>query len=64
MPEIHENESKMDAEGSYDIRVSHEDGQTKVTIKDCRSDGVLCDDLPIYNMTVNTPFIGIQTRSY
>lgn len=54
----------MEAEGSYDIRVSHEGGRTKVTIKDCRSDRVLCDDLPIYNMTINMPFIGIQTRSY
>lgn len=33
-------------------------------IKDCCSDRVLCDDLPIYNMAINTPFIGIQTRSY
>lgn len=29
--------------------------------KSCR---VLCDNLPIYDMTINTPFIGIQTRSY
>lgn len=54
----------MEAEGSYDIRVAHEGGRTKVTIKDCHSDRVLCDDLPIYNMTINMPFIGIQTRSY
>ena len=54
----------MEAEGSYDICVTHEGGQTKVTIKDCCSNRVLCDDLPVYNMTINTPFIGIQTRSY
>ena len=53
----------MEAEGSYDIRVTHEDGWTKVTIQDCRSDRVLCDNLPIYDMTINMPFIGIQTRS-
>lgn len=52
----------MEAEGSYDIRVTHEGGRTKVTIRDCRSDNVLCDDLPIYNMTINTPFIYIQTQ--
>ena len=33
-------------------------------IKDCYSNRVLCDDLPICNMTINAPFIGIQTRSY
>lgn len=54
----------MEAEGSYDIRVEHEGGRTKVTITDCRFNKVLCDHLPIYNMTINTPFIGIQTRSY
>ena len=58
------NDIIMEAEGSYDIRVSHEGGQTKVTIRDCNSSRVLCDDLPIYDMTINTPFIGIQTRSY
>ena len=54
----------MEAEGSYDIHVTHKGGRTEVTIRDCRSDRVLCDNLPIYNMTINTPFIGIQTRSY
>lgn len=58
------NDIIMEAEGNYSIRVSHEGGQTKVTIRDLCSDRVLCDDLPIYNMTINTPFIGIQTRSY
>lgn len=54
----------QEAEGSYDIRVAHEGGRTKVAIKDCHSDRVLCDDLHIHNMTINAPFIGIQTRSY
>ena len=54
----------MEAEGSYDIRIAHEGGRTKVTIKDCCSDRVLCNDLPIYSMTINMPFVGIQTRSY
>lgn len=58
------NDIIMEAEGSYDIRVTHEGGRTKVTITDCRLNRVLCDDLPIYNMTINTPFISIQTRSY
>lgn len=50
----------MEAEGSYDIRVSHEGGRTMVAIRDCCSDRVLCYNLPIYNMTINMPFIGIQ----
>ena len=54
------NDIIMEAEGSYDIRVSHESGRTKVTIKDCCSDRVLCNRLDIEYMTVNMPFIGIQ----
>ena len=52
----------MEAEGSYDIRVSHESGRTMVTIKDCCSGRVLCNRLDIEYMTVNMPFIGIQAR--
>ena len=49
-------------EGHYDIWTLSKDGGSVVSIRDCHSNRVLCDDLPIYNMTINTPFIGIQTR--
>lgn len=58
------NDIIMEAEGSYDIRVSHEGGRMKVTIRDYQLGRVLCDGLPVYNMTINAPFIGIQTRMY
>lgn len=52
----------MEAEGSYDIRVSHQGGRTKVNVIDSRSGRVLCNRLDIEYVTVNTPFIGIQAR--
>ena len=54
------NDIIMEAEGSYDIRVSHEVCRTKVTIIDSRSGKVLCNRLNIEYMTINMPFIGIQ----
>lgn len=56
------NDIIMEAEGSYDIRVSREGGRTKVNIIDSRLGKVLCSRLDIEYMTVNTPFIGIQAR--
>jgi len=52
----------MEAEGSYDIRVTHEGGRTRVNIIDSRLGGVLCNRLAIEYMTINMPFIGIQAR--
>ena len=52
----------MEAEGSYNIRVYREGTRTKVNIMDSRSGGVLCSRLDIEYMTINMPFIGIQSR--
>lgn len=52
----------MEAEGSYDIRVSREGSRTKVSIIDSRLSRVLCNRLDIEYMTINMPFIGIQAR--
>ena len=56
------NDIIMEAEGSYDIRVSREGGRTKVSIIDSRLSRVLCNRLDIEYMTINMPFIGIQAR--
>lgn len=52
----------MEAEGSYDIRVTREGGRTKVSVMDSRSGRVLCNRLDIEYMTINMPFISIQAR--
>lgn len=52
----------VETEGSYDIRVSHEGGRTKVNVVDSCSARVLCNRLDIEYMTINMPFIGIQAR--
>lgn len=56
------NDIIMEAEGSYDIRVTRESSRTKVNVMDSRSGGVLCNRLDIEYTTINMPFIGIQAR--
>lgn len=49
-------------EGYYDIWTFSKDGGTAVSIRDCITDEIIFDELPIGSMTVTAPFVYIQTE--
>lgn len=49
-------------EGHYDIWTFSKDGGAVVSIRNCISDEVIFDELPIGSMTVTAPFVYIQTE--
>lgn len=49
-------------EGHYDIWTFSKDSGAVVSIRDCITDDVIFDELPIGSMTVTAPFVYIQTK--
>lgn len=49
-------------EGHYDIWTFSRDGGATVSIRDCITDEIIFDGLPIGSMTVTAPFVYIQTK--
>nr|DAV98011.1 MAG TPA: hypothetical protein [Caudoviricetes sp.] len=52
----------FEKEGHYDIWTFSKDGGSVVSIRDCITDKILFDELPIGSMAVTAPFVYIQTK--
>lgn len=51
----------FEAEGHYDIWMMRTEGEILVSIRDCITDEIIYDEVPVEYITLSAPFVYIQT---